>query len=162
MLSRVEPDKASFERVIRALDDEKDGKKLKAELVRNLEDALQPAVEEARSNVMAYQTGGLPHEGEPLRSAVAAGVSAYVRLGDKPIVGIEAKKTGMPRGFANAPKRLNERRGWRHPVFGTGKWVTQLGAPGWFDDPIQRRKATYKKAVQKALQGVADRISRKA
>lgn len=162
MISRVEPDRASFDRVTRALEDERDGKKLKAQLVSDLEDIVQPAVEEARSNVMAYQTGGLPHEGEPLRSAVAAGVSSYVRLGDHPVVGIEASKTGMPRKFANAPKRLNERRGWRHPVYGTGKWVTQLGAPGWFDDPIQRRMEKYKKAVQKALQDVADRISRKA
>jgi hypothetical protein len=157
----VEPDKESFERVIRALDNEADGKKLIAQLGRDLHAIMEPAAAEARSNVMAYQTGGLPHAGEPLRPAVASAVHTYVELGEhKAVVGLEADKI-RTRKFFNAPKRLNERKGWRHPTFG-GKWVTQMGAPGWFDRPVQRRQAQLKKAAQKCLQDVADRISRRA
>jgi len=158
----VEPDKASFERVILALESESDGKKLEAELVQNLRDILEPAVAEAKSAVMAVSSGGIPHAGTPLGSAVAAGVDTYVRLGKNPMVGIEAKNTGMPRGFKNAPKRLDSRKGWRHPVFGTDKWVLQMGAPGWFEDAITKRQDKYRKAVEQALQHVADRIARKA
>lgn len=160
--ARVEPDQVSFERVIHALDSEGDGKRLQAQLAHDLHQIMEPAASEAKSNVMSIQTGGSIHEGEPLRPAIAAGVKTYVQLGEKKVVvGIEADQI-QTRGFVNAPKRFNESRGWRHPVFGSDRWVTQRGAPGWFDKPIQRRQAQLKKAVQKALQDVADRISRKA
>lgn len=158
----VEPDQESFNRVIRALRREEDGSKLSRDLVANLKAVMEPAAAEARSNVMAIQSGGLPHAGEPLRSVVAAGVHTYVRTGKNPVVGLEAKKTGLPRNFANAPKRLNSRKGWRHPVFGTGRWVTQRGDPDWFDRPIDQRRDEYRRAVEKALQSVADRIGRGA
>ena len=158
----VEPDTESFRRVARALADEGDGKELRRELVANLKAIMEPAAEEARANIMGMRSGGLPHAGEQLRSAVAAGVKTYVRTGHNPHVGIKASKRGMPRGFVNAPKRLNEAKGWRHKVFGRDVWVTQIGVPGWFDRPIQRRRKQYERAVQQALENVAKRIDRKA
>jgi hypothetical protein len=159
---QIEPDEASFRRVARALADEGDGKELRAELVRNLKAVVEPAAEEARANILGMRSGGIPHAGESLRSAVAAGITTYVSLGKNPAVGIKASKRNLPRGFVNAPKRLNSRKGWKHRVFGRDVWVTQLGAPEWFDRPIERRRKQYERAVEKALEDVAHRISRKA
>jgi len=158
----VQPDADSFRRVARALADEGDGKELRSQLVRDLRAIMEPAAEEARANVMGLHSGGLPHAGESLRTAVAAGVKVVVRLGNNPVVGIKASKRGMPRGFVNAPKRLNARKGWRHRVFGRDVWVTQVGVPEWFDRPIQRRYKQFQEAVEKALEDVARRIDRKA
>jgi hypothetical protein len=158
----VHPDEDSFRRVARALADEGDGKELRRQLIRDLRAIMQPAADEAKANVMGMRSGGLPHAGEPLRSAVAAGVKVVVRLGRNPAVAIKASRNGMPRNFRNAPKRLNERKGWRHKVYGRDVWVTQMGAPEWFDKPIRRRRKHMERAVEKALEDVARRIDRKA
>lgn len=158
----VRADQTSFNRVARALRRESDGRELRADLARNIHTALKPAVGEVRSALMSMASAGLPHVGEPLRQAVAARVRSDVRLGG-PAAGarIRVGKTGMPRGFRNAPKRLNS-RGWRHRVYGRDVWVTQIGQPGWFDDTLQHGQARYRVAVQKAMEDSAERVARGA
>jgi hypothetical protein len=143
-----------------ALKYEEDGARLRRALTKELRTAVAPAVAEAKGRVMAMGTAGLPHAGEPLRAAVARRVTAQARLtGRSAGVRVRASKKGMPRGFANAPKRLNAAGGWRHPVFGDAdRWVDQTGAPGWFDDPLRARRAEYRQAVERAVKDMADRI----
>ena len=74
-------------------------------------------------------------------------------------VSVKARKSGMPRGFANAPKRINAQK-FRHPVFGKDRWVEQVGAPGFFDHPLQRDHVAYRAACVRAIEDMADRISR--
>jgi hypothetical protein len=146
----------------RACDDEADGRQMRGEVAANLHAALEPAVAEVRGAILGMSSGGLPHDGEPLRAAVASAVRSDIRLSGK-FAGarIQVTKRGMPRGFANAPKRLNARRGWRHRVFGRDVWVTQIGEPGWFDDTMARGHRRYRAAVEKAMDGMANRIVRK-
>lgn len=143
-----------------ALKYEEDGMRLRRQLAKELRDAVAPAVAEAKGRVLAIGSAGLPHDGGSLRSAVASRVQTQARLTGKSAgVRVRARKSGMPRGFANAPKRLNRDGGWRHPVYGNRDvWVRQLGAPDWFDDPLQARKAEYRAAVERAVRGMADRI----
>lgn len=158
----IEADRRSFARVERALRDEADGRELRRDLADNLHSALEPAVGAVRAAVMSMATGGLPHAGEPLRVAVAAGVQVEVQLSGRAAgARIVATKHGMPRGFAQAPKRLNARRGWRHKVYGRDVWVRQVGAPGWFDDTLRRGQERYRTAVRVALDRVARRIATK-
>jgi len=150
--------------VATALRYEEDGLRLRRALASELRQAVAPAVTQARAEVMSIGSAGLAEKGEPLRNAVARGVRASARLsGDKAGVRVAASKKGMPRGFRNAPKRLNRAGGWRHPVFGNREvWVHQIGKPGWFDDPLQARKAQYRAAAAKVVRDTADRIQRGA
>lgn len=160
----VEPDRESFQRVIAAIKEDQDGKELVRDLRKGFKAALEPAAAEARNNILTMRSAGLPEFETSLRTAIASKVTVDVSLSAKsPRVGIKARRKDMPRGFTNAPKRLNSAKGWRHPLFGDRtKWVQQIGAPGWFDRPMAGRRDQYLEAATKALQAVADRISRKA
>ncbi len=157
----MQPDPASGRRVAAALDAEADGHEWRRELATELHAALAPGVDAARAAVLSMP-GGLPHAGEPLRQAVAAAVTADIRLsGSSAGARIRARKSGMPRGFTNAPKRLNG-RGWRHPVFSPDVWVAQRGAPGWFDNTLRPLRPAMRAAAERALQARAQRIARRS
>jgi hypothetical protein len=156
----IEVDQRSLVRLTRALRAEADGKALAADLVKELKRVAEPALEAVRASILSM---GSHSEALPgLRATVAQHTKIIVRTGGKrPGVMIRADKTGMPRGFANAPKRLNSAKGWRHRVFGTDRWVTQMGKPGWFDDTLKAFKAPAKRAAQEAMDRMAKRIDYK-
>lgn len=158
----IEPDHATFQRVAAAVSAEADGREWANDLARELHTILEPAVYEVRSALMGMSTSGLPHAGEPLRQAVAANVEALARFdGRRPGARIRAKETKTVRNFATAPRRLNSRRGWRHPVFGNDeRWTNQIGAPGWFDDTLRRLRPRLRRAAEAALRDRARRIAR--
>jgi hypothetical protein len=143
-----------------ALKLEEDGVRLRRQLSKELRDAVAPAVADAKGRLMSMGSAGLARDGEPLRKAVASRMQVQARLTGKSAgVKVRARKSGLPRDFANAPKRLNRDGGWRHPVFGNREaWVSQRGAPGWFDDPMQQRKAEFRAAVERAVRDMATRI----
>jgi hypothetical protein len=158
----IEVDRASLRRIVRALDEEDDGKHLRLDLARELRRAGDDAAKAAKASIMEMRSGGLPHAGEPLRAAVAKGVIVSARLSGAEVgVKIRARRTSV-RGFMNAPRRLNNPKGWRHPVYGDREnWVDQVGKPGWFDLPIRARRDQFFDAVREALQAMADRIGRR-
>lgn len=160
MIERVEVDKRQLARLVAALDAESDGKELGRDLTEELTHVVEPAVRAAQAAIMSMSSSTELTPG--LRSTVASHTHARVRLtGQHPSVGIAVDKTGMPRDFSNAPKRLNSRKGWRHNVFGRDVWVTQRGKPGWFDDTIAKFKPAAERAAGKALDNVAERIDRR-
>lgn len=160
MIERVEVDKRQLARLVAALDAESDGKELGRDLTEELTHVVEPAVRAAQAAIMSMSSSTELTPG--LRSSVASHTHARVRLtGQHPSVGIAVDKTGMPRDFPNAPKRLNSRKGWRHKVFGRDVWVTQRGKPGWFDDTIAKFKPAAERAAAKALDNVAERIDRR-
>jgi hypothetical protein len=141
---------------------EADGKVLRRELRRDIKEALAPAVEAAKTSILSMSTGGLPHDGDSLRRAVAAGISTQIRMGGRASGAyIRARKITL-RGFRNAPKRLNSPKGWRHPTFVAEVWVTQMGKPNWFDQPLREHQGEYREAVLKAMDNMWARINRKA
>lgn len=157
----IRADQRSFDRVARAVQSEAGGRRLRADLVDELEDAVDPAVHEVRSALLGMHTGGLAHGGEPLRAAVAAGIHDQVVLtGSAAGVRVIASKEGMPRGFRLAAKRLNA-RGWRHPVFGGRVTVRQVGAPGFFDDTLSRYAPAARRGVERAIENSVNRMARR-
>lgn len=161
-----------LEDVATALRFEEDGTRLRRALSKELRQAVDPAVAEAKGRIMAMDTAGLPH-GQSLRGAIARQVKAQTRLTGKSAgVRVRVSRKGMPRGFDNAPKRTNRDAGWRHPVpvrYPDGgatqesdTWVHQVGAPGWFDNPMQEHADDYLAAVQQVIADTADRISKGA
>lgn len=155
----MEVDRASLRLLVAALRDEADGKELKRDLVRGLRAVAEPALLAARAAILAMPSMSVREPG--LRATVAKQTKISVTTtGKRAGVRIRALKTGMPRGFRNAPKRLNAKGGWRHPVYGNREvWKTQMGQPGWFDDTIPRFKPAAVKAAALAMEAVAQRIS---
>jgi hypothetical protein len=159
MVDNVEivPDRPSFERVARALSAEADGREWRHDMSTAMHAALAPGAAAVRSALMS-RGGGTAHEGTPLRPAIAAQVHvAPLSSGAVIYVG----KQGLPRGFANAAKRFNQRQ-FRRRAYGSSTWVVQVGAPGWFDDTLSRMHPRLRTAALAALEGRARRISRKA
>lgn len=161
MIERIEVDEKSLTRLVTALDAESDGKALTRDLVRELESVAEPALRAAKASLLGMASHSEQSPG--LRNTVAEHTRTRVRLtGKHPGVSIRSDKVGMPRGFNNAPKRLNSAKGWRHMVFGDANtWVTQRGKPGWFDDTISKFKPAARRAAQKALDDVAKRIDQR-
>lgn len=141
----------------RALDREADGKKLRRELGVNLRKAVAPAVVDAKAAVKSLPSvnSGSP----PLREAVAGQIKAQAsQSGRTPGVKVRVGTKKDPRQFRFAARRLNQSRGWRHPVFGTETWVAQSGRQ-WFEPAVLRRKGEYRDAVLEAMEDMAKRIA---
>ena len=158
MVERIEVDTSSLVALLDALRAEADADKLRRELAENLAEVVEEAAGEARAAItsMPVHIIATPE----LRSAVAAGVQASVRLGRNPRGAVVADNAGMPRGFRNAPMRLNSTRGWRHQVFGyPDVWRTQFGKPGWFNDTISQHRPQAERAAKKVLDDMERRIS---
>jgi hypothetical protein len=146
-----------------ALAAEGDGKKLRRDLTKGIRKALDPAVGDVRSSLMSMGTHGLPTEGEPLRQAVARKVKVEARLSGRSVgARLKVGKSGMPRGFRNAPARLNAKKGWRRRLWGRDQWVVQHGKAGWFDDVPRDNRKRYRAAVLAAMNEAAKRITRGA
>jgi len=154
--------------VAKALRHEADGKQLRKELLASIKAALEPLRDEVRNSILSMESAGLPHEGEPLRQAIANKVIVQVRTGGRATgAGLKAGRKGMPRGFEHAPRRLNAKK-FRHPVFQrtTKKgvfidvWVNQIGKPRWFDDPIRDRRKEFVGKVEDVVKAMAQRIAR--
>ena len=157
-----------------ALKYEQEGATMRRDLVRGLRSAVKPAVAEAKSSIMSMDSGGLRQPGGSLRRAIAKQITTEVSLTQrKAKVKVKVRKRGMPREFVNAPKAVSMPQGWRHPVvqrrlakgaqgpMPAPRWVSQLGKPGWFDEPLRSHRAAYRAAVQAAMQATANRIARK-
>lgn len=141
----------------KALGNEAGGKKLARDLGKNLRAAAAPAVVDAKSAVRA-----LPAVNDVgLREAVASQISAQARMSGKSAgVAVKVGTRKDPRGFRFAGRRLNNPRGWRHPVFGTGTWVVQRGQR-WFEPAVLAHREEYRAAVRAAMEEMAQRIARK-
>lgn len=155
----IEVDRRSLVLLVAALRKESDGKELKRDLVRGLRVVATPALQAVRAAVLSMPSMSTRAPG--LLATVAKQTKISVTTtGRRAGVRIRALKTGMPRGFRNAPKRLNAKKGWRHPVFDNRDvWVTQIGRPGWFDDTLPPFKPAAVKAAAAAMDAVARRIS---
>lgn len=155
----VEQDK--LESLMLRLAEETDARQLKRDLGEMLQEAVAPALPIIRGEVMAM--GGAITADPPLRATVADGLKTKVRYsGSSPGVRVSIGRKGMPRGFSDAARRINQ-GSWSHPVYGRpGSSVTQIGAVDFFDRPLQNRKEELRKAVEKALDAMAERIAGRA
>ncbi|MFD8531532.1 hypothetical protein ACFV0L_29340 [Streptosporangium canum] len=144
----------------KALKQESDGKAMRRDLIRELKKPLAPAVAEIKAGLMSISSGGLPADGQPMRRTVARRIATQVKLSGRLAgVRVRARKTPELRGFANAAKRLNSPKGFRHQVFGSNRWVVQFGRPNYFDDPLTERRAEFRQGVLDTMQATAQRIA---
>lgn len=158
MVARLSIDASDLKALSVRMKAEANGKALRKELIANLREAVAPAVGEVKGAVLGLPSS-TPHAGRNLRSAIAAQARTQVRLsGRAPGVKVRVGTKGMPRGFDRGGRWTN-RAGWTHPVFGRGR-VTQSGRPGWFDNVFKGKTARYRRAVTRAMDATARRITR--
>jgi hypothetical protein len=152
--------RADMTRVAAILAKEADGRRLKAELVRNFRAAAEPTVAAIRTGARSG-AGGSGGQGESLTAAIADAVRLEVRLGPKTAgVKIRAKTTPNVRKFRMAARRWNAPGGWRHMVYGrSSTWVQQVGNPNYFDEPPKRDRPKFAAAAKAVLQEMAIRIA---
>lgn len=149
-------DQFKLEQLEAALSFEADGKQLKRDLGTQLREAIEPALPIVVGELMAM--GGDITPLPPLRAAVAGALSTKVRYsGPAPGVRVAISRKGMPRGFADAARKIN-RGEWTHPVYGRGS-VTQTGRRGFFDDTLNARRDEMRRAVEQAVESMAKRIA---
>jgi hypothetical protein len=154
-----------------ALRYEQDGTKIRRQIAAELRQAVEPAIDDAKSRILAMHSTGLAHKGEPLRAAIASKIVAQARLSGRASgVRVRVKATPDLRGFKTAPRRTNRARGWRHPVppprlpkgvegpLKPPQWVHQTGAIGWFDNAMHANPDQYVAAVRKVIEDTAQRI----
>jgi hypothetical protein len=147
--------------LVRALRAEEDGKALRKELAKGMRDALKPAVDQAKSNVMAMTA--LSTASPALRTGVARKIRAEVKLGGRWTgARVKARKTPGLRNFANAAKRLQAAGGWRTQSWGRGQWRTQHGKVDWFDRAMEPSAARARQAIHEAMESMAARIRDRA
>lgn len=139
---------------------EADGKQLRRDLLRELREVGKPMVPELQSAVRAIPAATVADP--PLRDAIAGQVKVGARMSGRSTglqVSVSTKKD--PRGFRFAARRLNSRRGWRHPVFGRDTWVVQYGRE-WFEPTILRHRDDARAAILAAVDAMARRIAERA
>lgn len=159
-------DQRSLIAVRKAMAAEADGKALRKDLIKDLRAAAAPGVPKLQAAVRSLPDVS-PAEATPrLRETVAKQVKVAVALGGKnPGVKFRVDGKAKVRGFRLAGRRLNQPKGWRHPVFGNtdAPWVVQYGDANrrWFEPTIKRDSGDYSEAVREAIAAMARRIASK-
>lgn len=153
-------DQQSMANVAKAMRSEADGKELRKQLLRALKAEAAPVVTALKASINSAPSQGLSAGGS-LRTAVAASVKPVVRLSGK-ATGVAIRQTGTPnlRGFNLAGRRFND-RSFRRRVYGKA-WVTQTGAPRWFDNEAAKHREEFRRDVLAAVQAVADVLAQRA
>jgi len=121
---------------------------------REIGKAARPVVAKAREQIRAG--GGVPSE---FRAAVAAKVRLVQRDSPKRTQVAITGASGAA-GLPDAARKLNRTGSFRHPVYGTGKWVSQSGPDDWFDGPFKEASAEVAQAVRTAMDRAFAELSR--
>lgn len=147
--------------VARVLRSEADGKTLRRDLMRELKATAAAPIAAAKAEILSGPSQGLTN-GQSLRSTVARSIKPTSRLsGQMTGVSIRQARTPELRNFKMAGRRFN-RGSFRHPVFGTTRYVVQIGNPEWFDGPMQQAKPEFKADVLRVVQDLADTLAERA
>lgn len=167
MAVQLTADQQQIAQVMAALKSEADGKALRREIGKRMRLIVEPAVGRAKNSVLALPSKGTSagKQGGSLRQSIATRIKAETRAqGRDTGVAIRVKGTGTSRNFRLAGRRLNQRRTWRHPVFGNREiWVEVTNRnPGWFDEEVSKDRDQYRNEILAAVEEMAERIARRA
>lgn len=136
-------------------------RQLPRQILRDIEKEAKALRKQAAAKALEEPAFGDKHTG--LRKNVAKGIKVVPveeggRSGYRVITTMpEEDEAIIPRGFDN-------RKGWRHPVFGRREqpWVTQHGAFSWFMDTMQEAGPRLTSKIHEDIEDAADEIDRAA
>jgi hypothetical protein len=125
------------------------------DLQRELSKAITAAVKPVKPAVQKSARRILPKRGGLAARVAKASITTRKRSGPR-IAGVRVVATSrdslrqIDRGFI------------RHPVFGNReRWVTQRVQPGWFTEPTEAMRDDVQRALIKAMNDVAKKLSRR-
>lgn len=144
---------------------------LRKELLQAFRRAGESLVEDEKATVSSLPVRGYPYPGrrrrytgpsvsKGLRGKVAAATALKVTLsGDDPRVEVKVASAKLPADMKWLPRRLNNDKGWRHPVLGNRHvWVRQVGKE-WFEPTGRKHFDDFAAEAQQALDRVAAQIA---
>lgn len=157
-------------RVTRELKGSANPRAMRREMTRELRLAVRPAVLAARqaarslpaehSSVQQRDRRGRFasgfHSGHNLRRQMARSINTQVRTGGRS-AGVKVRMSKRTLGELWPAARMLDRSSWRHPVFGSDRWVPQDGVLGWFE----RANRAQASSVRAGLKRVLDRLERR-
>lgn len=112
-----------------------------------------------RAQFHAARSKRKSRHGHGLRTTIASGITSKVSYsGYKIGARISVQGNKLPQSQRTLPRRLNSKKGWRHPLFGNRQhWYTQHGEP-YFDEPIERHKKDVRREVNAAAAEVMNTL----
>lgn len=144
------------------------GAELRRNLTRRIQGELKTVVADVQAAVKQVDSKGVrgggararerastrkraPRGGHGLRASVARSVKSRIKYSGITVgVRISVDSSKMPPGQRKLPKYLASEKGWRHPVYGHGRWVRQTGQDYWYRT-IRRRIPDIRRAVDEAV-----------
>lgn len=140
---------------------------------REMRAGLRAAASQGASAAKAEVLGPPPQQEGPrirrrssgLRTGLAGGVKVSIRTGRESGGTVKGEGVRVTTGASKLPAdqapmvKAYMAREFRHPVFGTGTYVTQRGK-NWFYRPLLRGRDQYQRAIvdaiEKASRAIAD------
>lgn len=172
-----------------AADLKKVDKKLATKLRKSIRTAARPAAADAKTAVKSLKVTGsrgggtkqradhhLERVKDPtseraiarararagLRRTIAAAIKTDIRDGGRKAgVRIIVDGSKLPQNQRTLPRRMNVKKGWRHPLFGNReRWYTQRGKP-WFEPSIKRHVKKIRSTILAAMEEIAAELDKK-
>lgn len=152
MVVELRVNSADYGALSRAL--KKSAPVIRKNMRREIGKAARPVVAKAREQIRSG--AGIPSE---FRAAVAAKVRLVQRDSPKRT---QVAITGPPggAGLPDAARKLNRTGSFRHPVYGTDRWVSQSGPDDWFDGPFKAASEEIARAVKVAMDRAFEELQR--
>jgi hypothetical protein len=133
-------------------------KEVKKELRRALREAVKPLAPKARASVLGQSSKGKGGKLPSLRGDMARSVEVKIDLGGRnPGVRLRLngrKLRGRPPGLVAMYEGTIP---WRHPVFGTGTWVTQPHR-GFLTEVGRAGESHVARDIEKAMDDIGKKI----
>lgn len=96
-----------------------------------------------------------------VRREIGRGIGLRIGVASRgAAVTIAASGRNLPEKHRPMLRLYNKRKGWRHPIFGRGRWVAQQGRP-FFGAVIIEHRVAMQKAVLDAMDEAARALARK-
>lgn len=145
---------------------------LRRELAKAVKAAGEPTVAALKAKLRVVPVRGFPKPNRKrrytrpsgptaLRATLAASIGMTVTMtpnGAK--VTVTTGRGNLPTNLATMPKRLDNPRGWRHPVQGNREvWVKQLGQPWWWS-AIEPNLKLFRSEIDDAIGRIVEKLER--
>lgn len=134
------------------------GPEFRKATLRNIRAAGEPVKQDVRAGILAT----FPNRGGMANRAARTNIGIRTRATGKQ-AGIRLVATGGKRSLTNRTLASIDASGtWRHPVYGTRKWVGQSDgmATGWWSEEIPRHKPEVQEKILAAMDEAAKQITR--
>jgi len=135
---------------------------LRTNLRRDIRNAAKLIANEIKAAVLEEPRRPSSHSTKHtgLRQNIAAGIGVSILTGNTKIgVSIISSGKNLPESARTLVRAYDRAGGWRHPVFLTGKWVTQYGRP-YFASVIAKSSTRVTAVVEKAMAEAAQSLER--